>query len=115
MINTKPSIAITVEEWQIVQGIMHEHIPNREVWAFGSRVKKTHKPFSDLDLAVMGSESLSLAEMADLSYAFSHSNLPFKVDVVNWATTDSKFQSIIQNHYVVLSELAVQSSRLNTE
>ena len=115
MLSAMPSIAMTAVDLQIVQGILHEYIPNREVWAFGSRVKKTHKPFSDLDLAVMGSESLSLAEMADLSYAFSHSNLPFKVDVVNWATTDSKFQSIIQNHYVVLSELAVQSSRQNTE
>jgi predicted nucleotidyltransferase len=98
-----PSIAMTVEDLQIVQGILHEYIPNREVWAFGSRVKKSHKPFSDLDLAVMGSESLSLCEMADLSYAFSHSNLPFKVDVVNWATTESTFQNIIRDQYVRLA------------
>ncbi len=94
---------MTVEEWQVVQSILHEYIPNREVWAFGSRVKKSHKPFSDLDLAVMGSESLSLGEMADLSYAFSHSNLPFKVDVVNWATTESTFQNIIRDQYVRLA------------
>ncbi len=94
---------MTVEDLQIVQGILHEYIPNREVWAFGSRVKKSHKPFSDLDLAVMGSESLSLGEMADLSYAFSHSNLPFKVDVVNWATTESTFQNIIRDQYVRLA------------
>ena len=108
MLSAMPSIAMKAEDLQIVQGILHEHIPNREVWAFGSRVKKTHKPFSDLDLAVMGSESLSLAEMADLSYAFSHSNLPFKVDVVDWASTECRFQNIIRNHYVVLSELIAQ-------
>ncbi len=103
MLSAMPSIAMTVEDLQIVQGILHEYIPNREVWAFGSRVKKSHKPFSDLDLAVMGSESLSLGEMADLSYAFSHSNLPFKVDVVNWATTESTFQNIIRDQYVRLA------------
>ena len=99
---------MTAEDLQIVQGVLHEYIPNREVWTFGSRVKKTHKPFSDLDLAVMGSASLSLGEMADLSYAFSHSNLPFKVDVVDWASTESRFQNIIRSHYVVLSELIAQ-------
>lgn len=108
MLSAMPSIAMTAVDLQIVQGILHAYIPNREVWAFGSRVKKTHKPFSDLDLAVMGSESLSLGEMADLSYAFSHSNLPFKVDVVDWASTESRFQNIIRSHYVVLSELIAQ-------
>ena len=103
MLSTMSSFAITAEELHIVQEILNANIPNREVWAFGSRVKKTSKPYSDLDLAVMGTESLSLCEMADLSYAFSHSNLPFKVDVVNWATTESTFQNIIRDQYVRLT------------
>ncbi len=103
MLSTMPSFAITAEELHIVQEILNANIPNLEVWAFCSRVKKTSKPYSDLDLAVMGTESLSLGEMADLSYAFSHSNLPFKVDVVNWATTESTFQNIIRDQYVRLT------------
>jgi len=34
--------------------------------------------------------------------------LPFKVDVVDWASTESRFQNIIRARYVVLSELVAQ-------
>ena len=36
-------------------------MPNRKVWAFGSRATGTTKPFSDLDLAILGDQPLCLA------------------------------------------------------
>ena len=39
---------------QLVRGILQEIAPDREVWAFGSRVKGTAKPYSDLDLVIRG-------------------------------------------------------------
>ncbi|WP_230471596.1 nucleotidyltransferase family protein [Kingella kingae] len=57
---------ISPDELQIVQTILRQHIPQRTVWAFGSRVNGKAKPYSDLDLAVLGDMSLSLAEHADL-------------------------------------------------
>ena len=83
------------------------------VRAFGSRVTGKVKPFSDLDLAVMGSEPLPASILADLKDAFSESDLPFKVDIVDWAETQDNFRSIIEAAYVV-----VQSGKrrvLNTE
>jgi predicted nucleotidyltransferase len=104
VLNFKPAISISTQEWQIVSHILNEILPSREVWAFGSRVNKNHKPFSDLDLVVAGNQALSLVEMADLSEAFSHSNLPYRVDVVDWATTETSFKEIIESNFVVLKE-----------
>jgi type I restriction enzyme S subunit len=80
--------------------ILARHVPDREVWAFGSRVSGAARKFSDLDLAIVGDEPLSAAVLADLHDAFRESDLPFKVDVVDWATAQEHFRRIIQREYV---------------
>lgn len=89
-------------ELDIVRTILARHVPEREVRAFGSRVSGPAKKFSDLDLAVMGETSLSSSILADLEEAFRESDLPFKVDVVEWATTKENFRRIIEQEYVVV-------------
>ncbi|MBF0160160.1 MAG: restriction endonuclease subunit S [Magnetococcales bacterium] len=99
-----PLIDIRPDHWGIVQGILQRHVPDREVWAFGSRAKWTAKPYSDLDLAILGDDSLSLGILAGLEEDFSESALPFKVDVVDWATTSVSFRKIIEAGKVVVQE-----------
>lgn len=88
-------IDITPEERAIVLRILNEIVPDREVRVFGSRVTGKAKPFSDLDLAIMGDESLPLETRARLEEAFSDSELPWKVDVLDWNLVDREFQEII--------------------
>lgn len=71
---------------------------------FGSRVQGNAKPFSDLDLAVMGETALDFRQLAALKDAFADSNLPFRVDVVDWATTSEAFRRIIEDRYEVVRE-----------
>ncbi|GGK21658.1 hypothetical protein GCM10011322_05400 [Salinarimonas ramus] len=68
--------------------------------AFGSRTRATSKRYSDLDLVVMGDEPLPLAEMAALAEAFDVSDLPFKVDVVSWATMEDGFRAVVSRDAV---------------
>ena len=97
-----PDVEIEPRHWEIVRDILRRYVPGHEVWAFGSRARKTAKAFSDLDLAVIADSPLSLETSADLSAAFSESGLPWKVDVVDWATTSDSFRKIIQAERVVL-------------
>ena len=91
------------EELKIVKRLLEDHVPGREVWAFGSRVHgRRLKPFSDLDLAVIGDVPLSLDAYTSLKHAFTESDLPFRVDVVDWATTAPKFRAIIEKDHIVL-------------
>ncbi|WP_423709634.1 nucleotidyltransferase family protein [Undibacterium sp. WLX3042] len=100
--NTQPNIAITPEQWLIVSAILQKHVPENEVWAFGSRATHTEKPYSDLDLAIIGDTPLTLSLLATIEHDFSESNLPFKVDVVDWATLSPAFREIVQSHRVKL-------------
>jgi predicted nucleotidyltransferase len=97
------AIDLRPRDLESVLRILAEHVPDREVWAFGSRVGGSAKEFSDLDLAVRGDEPIPAAVLADVREAFRESDLPFKVDVVDWATTQDHFRRIIERQYVVLS------------
>ncbi len=87
-----------------VRRILQLHLPGRTVWAFGSRVQGNAKPFSDLDLAVMGDTPLDFRQLAALKDAFADSNLPFRVDVVDWAASGEAFRKIIDAGYEVVEE-----------
>jgi len=102
MLDLTPPVSVSVNEWAIIQGILEAHIPEREVWAFGSRVKGHVKAYSDLDIAVMGESPLSTGTVADLKQAFSDSDLPFKVDLALWSDTSENFRQLIANSHVVI-------------
>jgi type I restriction enzyme S subunit len=79
-----------------VRKILQDRIPDKTVWAFGSRAKGSAKPYSDLDLAVITDVPLDLDALGALKEAFSESDLPFRVDVVDWAATKQTFRDIIE-------------------
>jgi uncharacterized protein len=88
-----------------VRRILELHVPVRTVRAFGSRVRGTTKPFSDLDLAVMGDVPMDSRTLAELKDAFAESNLPFRVDVVDWAVTSETFKGIIEEAFEVVTAM----------
>ena len=99
---SEPPIDLTPHDWADVVRILHEQVSTVEVWAFGSRAKRTAKPYSDLDLALITQQPLSLAQLADLTDAFDASDLPIRVDVVDWAATTEAFRHIIARDKVVV-------------
>ena len=85
-----------------VSVILTRHIPEREVWAFGSRVTGTAKSYSDLDLVVLGEAAMPARTYNQLIEAFQESDLPFRVELVEWATISPAFRERIrQNHAVI--------------
>jgi len=90
---------LTPEHLAEVRRILEFHVPGRTVRAFGSRVQGNAKPFSDLDLAVMGDTQLDFRQLAALKNSFAESNLPFRVDVLDWAATSEAFRGIIEEAF----------------
>ncbi len=89
---------------EIVQGILRKHVPGMPVWVFGSRATGTAKDHSDLDLAVITEKPLNDKTMGALKEAFSESNLPVRVDVVDWAGISEQFREIIRKKYEVVQK-----------
>lgn len=102
----RPLMDVRPDLWGIVQNILRAHVPQHEVWAFGSRAKWTAKPCSDLDLAVITDQPLSLDVSAALTDAFAESELPWRVDVVDWASTSAAFRQIIERDKVVVQQVS---------
>lgn len=95
-------LAMTAEELSLLQSILKRYVPDFKVWAFGSRVTGTHKPYSDLDLALVGDEPIAIQTRAMLSEALSNSGLPYKVDIVDWASSSDAFRQIIEKQKLVI-------------
>ena len=70
-----------------VRALLHAHVPHAEVWAYGSRVSGGGHEASDLDLVLRNPQNLleETAALYDLKEAFTESNLPIRVDVMDWA------------------------------
>lgn len=105
MSDTPPPIDIRPDHWIIVRDILRKHVRQYAVWAFGSRARWTAKPFSDLDLVILTDQPLPLEVSAALTEDFSESDLPYKVDLVDWATTGDSFRQIIERVKVVVQEV----------
>lgn len=98
----KPDIEIAQRHWDIVRVILAQRLAGYEVWAFGSRARHTAKPYSDLDLVVITKQPLSLGALALINEEFEESDLPWKVDLVDWTATSELFREIIQHDKVVV-------------
>ena len=87
----------------IVRNILALTIPEHEVRAFGSRVHgRGLKPFSDIDLAVMSTSPVASDRLCALKEQFAESDLPYKVDIVDYATASQRFRDIIQQDYEII-------------
>ena len=90
----------------IIQDILRTHVPDCEVRAFGSRTNGTSHAGSDLDLVLVSKEPLGWKLMAKLKNAFSESNLPFEVDVLDWNVIPENFKENIEKQYEVVEAAA---------
>lgn len=99
------SLHLRPEHLAELRRLIAKHIPQSEVRAFGSRVTGTCHDTSDLDLVAINPTTPALAQgpgFWELKEAFSESNLPFLVDLLDWAAIPEKFRENIRANYRVL-------------
>ena len=95
---------------KIVRCILKKHAPDAKVWVFGSRIKQTANNSSDLDLAIVSQNKIPLQVMNLLKFDFEESDLPFKVDVLDWQNISDDFKKVIKEKYVVFDHRRVSVS-----
>ena len=82
-----------------MKAILAEHVPECEVRAFGSRTTWTAGDYSDFDLAVVGEGPVDWRTLGRLKEAFEESNLPMRVDVLDWHAISESFREVIERDY----------------
>ena len=85
-----------------IKNILQQFIPNPTVWVFGSRIKQTAKSYSDLDLVIIGDKPISQKIYYQIQDAMEESDIPFRVEVLDWHRISPAFREAIQQQYEVL-------------
>jgi len=105
-------ICVSDFELDIILDIIKKYSSDCDVLAFGSRYKWTPKDHSDLDLAFVQKEGgkLGFNRIGDLKEAFSESDLPYRVDVLDYNAISPEFRAIIdRGNEVIYRKSAMQN------
>jgi predicted nucleotidyltransferase len=92
---TPNTIHISDVQLQIAKTILKKNISNNTlVWVFGSRASTDYKPYSDLDIALQHTDNktISLKKLASIKADFIDSDLPWKVDVIDYNSISGIFK-----------------------
>lgn len=91
---------------RLLEALLRQHLPDVEVWAYGSRVNGRSHDGSDLDLVLRGQglKEIPRDRLGDFEEAVRESNIPFLVEARDWARLPERFHGEIERAYVVLVE-----------
>lgn len=87
----------------VVKQILFKYLDPKDhsVFIFGSRATRKHEKYSDIDIGIEG-EPLSAKMKIEIEEAFEGSDLPFRVDVVDFSTVNDKFKQVAKQHIITL-------------
>ncbi len=86
-----------------LETLLREHLPDVEVWAYGSRVNGRSHDGSDLDLALRGPnlQEIPGSSLDAFLEALRESNIPFLVEARDWARLSESFRREIEREYAL--------------
>ena len=95
---------------RVLEALLREHLPDVEVWAYGSRVSEKSHDGSDLDLVLRGPSlnEIPIGQLGDFEGALRESTVPFLVEARDWARLPERFHREIERNHVVLSNGATE-------
>jgi predicted nucleotidyltransferase len=94
-------IAVPVPHLRYLLEQLKLYVPLATVWAFGSRIKGSHHPASDLDMAILCDKETAKV-LPKLNDILVESDLPFKVQLLDFNRLPPNMQENIKTKYVVL-------------
>lgn len=89
---------------QKAKTIVCSYLPkgNYQVFLFGSRTTNRHHRYSDIDIGIEGKDSVSKLVMSRITDALEESDLPVKVDVVDFFRVSSEFKNVANQTRIAL-------------
>lgn len=98
-----PSLHLAPAHRELLLALIARELPHFECLAFGSRTTGQSGPLSDLDLVIRRPDTPEIpafSELARFRRALSESDLPFLVDVLDWAAIPAPFRQNISRHAI---------------
>ena len=108
-----PPIDVRPDHLRRVKTILRAHLPaGVKVFAYGSRAHGRARTFSDLDLCLRAAARLSAHTLSAIDRDLEESDLPYKVDVIDWNAIGPSFRNAIEKDLIEidLAERAGESA-----
>ena len=102
MIIPLSQVDIAPQHLSVVTDILRRYLPDREVWAYGSRVSGHSWRYSDLDLVVLGDQPMSVMLQEDLLDDLAETLVPYIVDLKDWNLIPQHWRDEILHRYAVI-------------
>jgi uncharacterized protein len=108
-------IQLNKKHYAIIKTILRKNFPDAKIWLFGSRVEGLAKKYSDLDILIkLSNNTLKVAEDA-AAYGsrvdffnsradFAESDIPFKIDLVDWDKMEKEFRHEVLKNAIELEQ-----------
>ena len=97
-------ISVPINHLQYILEQLESYIPDATVWVFGSRIKGSNRPASDLDLAVLCDKETAKKQLPKLNEIFIESDIPFKIQLLDFNRLPSNMQENIKTQYIIIYE-----------
>ena len=103
---------LSTKHRRVLETLLREHLPDVEVWAYGSRVNGRSHDGSDLDLVLLGPglKEIPSGQLGDFEEAVRESTIPFLVEACDWVRLPERFHREIERNFVVLVGINQRSS-----
>ena len=97
-------VNLSARHRRVLEALLREHLPDVEVWAYGSRVSGLGHEGSDLDLVLRGPglEDIPADHLVDFEEAVRESTIPFLVEARDGRGC-RPFHREIEREYVVVA------------
>lgn len=84
--------------------IVFRHIKpgDAKVFIFGSRATGKNRKYSDVDLGILSKFEIPVTTKFDLEEDFDQSNLPYRVDVVDFSKVSDNFKEVAMRNIIYL-------------
>ena len=77
-----------------LKGTLQHHLPaGYKAFIFGSRAQGTSRSYSDVDLGILGKDKLPTSKIASIKNELEDTNLPYRVDLIDFTTVTDKFKN----------------------
>ncbi len=83
------------QDKKIILNIIGKHLPQAQVYLFGSRARKDNLPSSDIDIALDNYKKIDFEILSEIREALEESVIPFTVDVVDINDISKEFKDEI--------------------
>lgn len=95
---------IKSREMTQIQKILREFLDSKtvRVYVFGSRAGNRARPESDLDILLRGTSEIPYSTLTQLKEAFEESDIPYKIDVLDYFSVSDRFRKKIESQKKIL-------------